>query len=167
MTASVFDYRAIHERLWGNVPRDTEMIGDSHVDLPGDFPDDLPGNSSGDEDGHPLPRLDRIVFRVHFGCGEASVGRQRHVVEKIARKIHGRPVRSVEIHGYTDGRGSHGSNMRLGAERALAVKRTLTACGVDGNRMDLFSHGPRGSRSGARTDGSDDRRVEVVLIEDP
>ena len=156
MVASVFDYRAIHLRLRNAgsdacCRNDRETIGKRS------------DSGAGECIGESLPALDRTVFRVYFGRGETGISRQRRVVEAIAGEILAKPSGSIEIHGYTDSRGSHGNNMRLGAERALTVKRVLVSCGVDSSRMDLFSHGPDRPGAGAAADGSDDRRVEVVF----
>lgn len=158
MTASVFDYRDINTRL--------RTIGRDASDRGGGDCDDA-GDRATSQGRLSRERLDRTAFRVYFACGETSIGRQREAVENAAREIlrvsSGSPSSSIELHGYTDSRGSHARNMRLGAERALAVKRVLVSCGIDSRRMDLFSHGPDRSLADGAADGSSNRRVEIVV----
>jgi outer membrane protein OmpA-like peptidoglycan-associated protein len=73
----------------------------------------------------------------------------------------------LEIQGYTDATGSDAGNLRLGAERAEAVRRYLSKAGVPLNRMSTISYGkdapvaPNNTRAGR----AQNRRVVVVVLE--
>lgn len=73
----------------------------------------------------------------------------------------------LEIQGYTDSTGSTAANLRLGQERAEAVRRYLAKDGVALNRMSTISYGaddpvaPNTSKA-AR---AENRRVVVVVLQ--
>jgi peptidoglycan-associated lipoprotein len=73
----------------------------------------------------------------------------------------------LEIQGYTDSTGSPASNLRLGQDRAEAVRRFLNKQGVALNRMSTISYGqddpvaPNNTRAGR----AQNRRVVVVVLE--
>jgi len=73
----------------------------------------------------------------------------------------------LEIQGYTDSTGSATGNLRLGGERAEAVRRYLSREGVALNRMATISYGqdnpvaPNDTRAGR----AQNRRVVVVVLE--
>jgi len=73
----------------------------------------------------------------------------------------------LEIQGYTDATGPAQMNLRLGAERAEAVRRYLSKDGVALNRMSTISYGeddpvaPNTTRSGR----AENRRVVVVVLQ--
>jgi peptidoglycan-associated lipoprotein len=72
----------------------------------------------------------------------------------------------LEIQGHTDNTGAKPLNMRLGDERAEAVRRYLNEQGVALNRMSTISYGsdspvaPNASRAGR----AQNRRVVVVVL---
>ena len=73
----------------------------------------------------------------------------------------------LEIQGYTDTTGSAQGNLRLGEERAEAVRRYLSKEGVALNRMSTISYGedqPVASNK-SRTGRAQNRRVVVVVLE--
>lgn len=73
----------------------------------------------------------------------------------------------LEIQGYTDATGSSEGNLRLGQERAEAVRRYLSKEGVALNRMSTISYGedsPVASNS-TRAGRAQNRRVVVVVLE--
>jgi len=73
----------------------------------------------------------------------------------------------LEIQGYTDSTGSPQGNLRLGADRAEAVRRYLNEQGVPLNRMATISYGedhpvaPNNTRDGR----AQNRRVVVVVLD--
>jgi outer membrane protein OmpA-like peptidoglycan-associated protein len=73
----------------------------------------------------------------------------------------------LEIQGYTDATGGPDLNLRLGADRAEAVRRFLSEQGVALNRMSTISYGedkpvaPNNTRAGR----AQNRRVVVVVLE--
>ena len=73
----------------------------------------------------------------------------------------------LEIQGYTDATGSEQGNLRLGQDRAEAVRRYLSDQGVALNRMSTISYGqdnptaPNNTRAGR----AQNRRVVVVVLD--
>jgi outer membrane protein OmpA-like peptidoglycan-associated protein len=73
----------------------------------------------------------------------------------------------LEIQGYTDSTGTPQQNLRLGSDRAEAVRRFLSEQGVALNRMSTISYGqdnpvaPNKTRAGR----AQNRRVVVVVLE--
>jgi outer membrane protein OmpA-like peptidoglycan-associated protein len=72
----------------------------------------------------------------------------------------------LEIQGYTDNTGSSAENLRLGEERAEAVRRFMSLQGVPLNRMSTISYGneqpvaPNTTRAGR----AQNRRVVLVVL---
>jgi peptidoglycan-associated lipoprotein len=72
----------------------------------------------------------------------------------------------LEIQGYTDNTGSSAGNLRLGEERAEAVRRFMSLQGVALNRMATISYGdgqpvaPNTTREGR----AQNRRVVLVVL---
>ena len=72
----------------------------------------------------------------------------------------------LEIQGHTDATGSQDYNMRLGSERAEAVRRYLNKQGVALNRMSTISYGASEPVESNKTkEGrSKNRRVVVIVL---
>ena len=72
----------------------------------------------------------------------------------------------LEIQGHTDARGSQDYNMKLGSERAEAVRRYLNKQGVALNRMSTISYGASEPVESNKTkEGrSKNRRVVVIVL---
>jgi len=73
----------------------------------------------------------------------------------------------LEIQGHTDSTGSKAGNMRLGEERAEAVRLYLNQQGVALNRMSTISYGgtsPAASNK-TRTGRAQNRRVVVIVLD--
>jgi peptidoglycan-associated lipoprotein len=73
----------------------------------------------------------------------------------------------LEIQGYTDSTGSAAENLRLGQERAEAVRRYLSKDGVALNRMATISYGADDpvAANTSRTARAENRRVVVVVLQ--
>jgi peptidoglycan-associated lipoprotein len=73
----------------------------------------------------------------------------------------------LEIQGYTDATGSAADNLRLGQERAEAVRRYLSKDGVALNRMSTISYGQDDpvAPNTTRTARAENRRVVVVVLQ--
>lgn len=72
----------------------------------------------------------------------------------------------LEIQGHTDATGSHAVNMRLGEERAEAVRAFMNRQGVALNRMGTISYGDEQPVADNKTrDGrAQNRRVVVIVL---
>lgn len=73
----------------------------------------------------------------------------------------------LEIQGYTDSTGSAQENLRLGQERAEAVRRYLAKDGVALNRMSTISYGQDDpvAPNTTRASRAENRRVVVVVLQ--
>jgi outer membrane protein OmpA-like peptidoglycan-associated protein len=73
----------------------------------------------------------------------------------------------IEIQGYTDNRGSAAGNLRLGSDRAEAVRRFLNTQGVALNRISTISYGEENPVAPNKTrDGrAQNRRVVLIVVE--
>ena len=105
----------------------------------------------------------------HFPVDRAQLsGEERSRLDDFANKLKtdNRNV-YLEIQGYTDSTGASGNNLRLGQERAEAVRRYLSKDGVALNRMSTISYGqddPVASNH-TRAGRAQNRRVVVVVLE--
>jgi len=72
----------------------------------------------------------------------------------------------IEIQGHTDATGSEAGNVRLGEERAEAVRRFLNQHGVALNRMATISYGEDQpvAPNDTRTGRAQNRRVVLVVL---
>ncbi len=72
----------------------------------------------------------------------------------------------IEIQGHTDSRGKPDSNLRLGAERAEAVRRYLNDQGVALNRMSTISYGQDKPAASNKTKAgrAQNRRVVIIVL---
>jgi peptidoglycan-associated lipoprotein len=73
----------------------------------------------------------------------------------------------LEIQGYTDSTGSPAGNLRLGQDRAEAVRRFLSDQGVALNRMSTISYGEDHpvAANNTRAGRAQNRRVVVVVLD--
>lgn len=72
----------------------------------------------------------------------------------------------VEVQGHTDDQGDNAYNLRLGSDRAEAVRRYLSHAGIALNRMSTISYGEDNPvASNATPDGrAQNRRVVLVVL---
>jgi outer membrane protein OmpA-like peptidoglycan-associated protein len=105
----------------------------------------------------------------HFPISSSELSQEETArLDDFANKLKG-DNRNVylEIQGYTDATGSQAGNLRLGGDRAEAVRRYLSKAGVALNRMSTISYGqddpvaPNKTRAGR----AQNRRVVVVVLE--
>jgi peptidoglycan-associated lipoprotein len=134
-TAALSDERASSSLPSGGVAeeniREERVEGDSIAmqDSAGEPP--LAGS---DEEGSEL--LD-----VFFEFDQAILKEESKVnLQKNAKRLMTEKVR-IKIEGHADERGTEEYNLALGERRAQAVKRFLTALGVDKNRINTISFG--------------------------
>lgn len=72
----------------------------------------------------------------------------------------------VRIVGYADARGSAPANVKLGQDRASAVKAALVAKGVSGDRIDIASGGAAEpiDTNATAAGQAENRRTELVVV---
>ncbi len=73
----------------------------------------------------------------------------------------------VEIQGYTDGTGSDAKNLKLGSDRAEAVRRFLNKQGIALNRMSTISYGSDNpvASNHTRKGRAQNRRVVLIVLQ--
>ena len=72
----------------------------------------------------------------------------------------------VRIAGYADARGSDAANLKLGRDRAEAVKGALVAQGIDAGRIETASGGETDpvATNATATGEAENRRTELVVL---
>ncbi len=107
---------------------------------------------------------DSVKFKA--GHAELTPEGQARLTELANRlKAENRNV-YVEIQGFTDGRGSEAGNLRLGQDRAEAVRRFLSKQGIALNRMATISYGEDQpvAKNTTRDGRAQNRRVSIVVL---
>ena len=101
-----------------------------------------------------------------FPIGKASLspeGQER--LTAVAERLKGENKNVyVEVQGHTDATGSPAGNMRLGADRAEAVRRYLNKQGVALNRISTISYGADSPVGEGASKASREANRRVVLI---
>lgn len=105
---------------------------------------------------------------VHFKTADSNLNldaAQRLKMQKISTYIDKVDDGKVSVVGHTDSVGKITSNTKLGLERAKTVKGYLTQNGIDSNKIDTSSQGPRKpiASNKTKTGRAKNRRVEVTL----
>ncbi len=103
---------------------------------------------------------------VNFDFNQRSlnrVGKEKAVA--VSKMINGGEPVDVELQGHADKRGNDEYNMKLGMDRAQAVKRELVSLGVPESRLSTVSFGERKPLFNEEEEWaySANRRVEVHL----
>ena len=92
--------------------------------------------------GIPSAEGEGMFHDIHFGFDSYALDDQgRADLESNARILQQQSNLRITIEGHTDERGTVEYNMALGAERARAVKNSLTAMGISSGRLDTISYG--------------------------
>lgn len=106
----------------------------------------------------------RFLLYFQDGTGDLTADSQKRFQE-IMDQVQQHPPLLIRIIGHTDTVGSARENMRLGLQRAMAVKRLLLYHEFDPNRIETQSHGEQNLL--VRTDNEvaepQNRGVEVYL----
>lgn len=110
-------------------------------------------------------RLDNIEHTmekavVSFAFGTTKFAPQPEVAQRVAD--YARRAKAVNIHGYTDSRGSNAANHRVALRRAVSTKEYLISQGVEEMKINTFGHvgeyvAPNTTRAGRLAN----RRVEI------
>jgi peptidoglycan-associated lipoprotein len=101
----------------------------------------------------------------HFPFASAQIKdpKSKDLLESVAKCINDGKLgdSKLELIGFTDPRGSDEYNMKLGQERADAVKNTLTKDGVNADRFVTESRGKSEATGTDEASWALDRRVEI------
>lgn len=107
-------------------------------------------NKSGYHPSHSIDENSKEYFnevvhnKIYFSTNDDSLDHEnRHIAHTQADWMNKECNRRycAVIEGHCDERGTREHNLALGERRAHEVKRTLVACGVDGNRLNTVSYG--------------------------
>ncbi|MGI4881061.1 MAG: OmpA family protein [Janthinobacterium lividum] len=104
---------------------------------------------------------------VHFATASSELTASDKVtVADVAGVLGKYPATRVKIVGYADARGSDAANVKLGLDRANAVKAALSSKGIDANRIDTGSGGDADPvDTNATSSGqAENRRTELVVV---
>lgn len=100
-------------------------------------------------------------WEIYFATGTAELSSETRVVlERLARCVRSGDVRSVEVVGNTDPRGTPGDNQDLGQRRAEAIRSVLVANGCAPTVVRAYSQG-EAAASGSPDTYATERRVSV------
>jgi len=106
--------------------------------------------------------------KVHFGFDQSKLSDEATAaLDDFASKLKSDNANVyVEIQGYTDSIGTDEYNLKLGQERAEAVRRYLNSVGVPLNRMSTISYGKTNpiADNSTRDGRSENRRVVLVVL---
>lgn len=97
----------------------------------------------GDQEADLIPfRSTKHLQDVYFGFDRYALDTNtKSVLQKNAEWLKKNPDTKVEIQGHCDERGTNNYNLGLGERRSLAVKKYLSALGVEEDRLFTISYG--------------------------
>lgn len=113
----------------------------------------------------PAPRS--FVFeKLNFDSGKSEVrAADAAEVTQVAATLKQYPTAKIRIAGYADARGSDAVNLKLGRQRAEAVKAALTGQGIEAGRIEAASGGESDPVDSNATAGGrfENRRTELAV----
>lgn len=78
-----------------------------------------------------------------FDTGKTTIKAESRVqIDNLTAILRAYPKVKLKIGGYTDNVGNKSSNLKLSADRALAVKAAIIAGGIDAKRLESEGYGP-------------------------
>ena len=84
-----------------------------------------------------------VLEGILFNTGSAEIlPASEEILQKAYNTLRFNPEVTVEIHGYTDNRGSQNLNKRLSKDRAESVRQWLINKGIDASRIGAKGFGP-------------------------
>jgi OmpA-OmpF porin, OOP family len=109
---------------------------------------------------------DPLIVYFKFGKAEISTGQDvKDKVTKLTDYLNNVPGSELVITGHTDNTGAHGSNIRLGQERADNTKSLLVQNGIAEGRIICLSRGPdEPAADNSTPEGRVKNRRTVTLI---
>jgi outer membrane protein OmpA-like peptidoglycan-associated protein len=149
----------------------TPPIAVKHVVLPGGKTVDLQPQTLNYElqaflaSGAAAPRT--FTFdKLNFDTASATIrADDQPTLSALSQILAAYPNAVVRLVGYADARGSDAANAKLGADRAGAVAKALTATGIDAKRISTASGGDANPVASNATAGGQfqNRRTELVV----
>lgn len=114
----------------------------------------------------PQQQLAQIGDRIFFGVDQHEVSAESAaILDAQAGFLRNNPAVTLTLEGHADERGTREYNLALGQKRAEAVRRYLTAAGIDNNRLQTLSFGKeRPAVAGSGPDAWDQNRRVVSVV---
>lgn len=114
----------------------------------------------------PQQQLAQIGDRVYFGVDQYEVSPESAAtLDAQAGFLRSNPAVTLTLEGHADERGTREYNLALGQKRADAVRRYLTAAGIDNSRLQTLSFGKeRPAVAGSSPDAWDQNRRVVSVV---
>jgi K(+)-stimulated pyrophosphate-energized sodium pump len=122
------------------------------------------------ESANPVDKTTWFNFdRVSFRSGSAAIDmtNSQDQLVNLTEILMAYPKTKLKIGGYTDNTGDEAANMKLSAERAQAVRATLVAMGIAGDRLEAEGYGSQHPVGDNTTDEGRamNRRIAVRVTE--
>jgi outer membrane protein OmpA-like peptidoglycan-associated protein len=105
-------------------------------------------------------------FNLYFRTDTAELtDASRALLPGILRAVAARPAPDITAIGHTDTTGSTSGNFRLGLQRAATVKKLLIGAGLEGDAIEIESHGEADLLVPTRNNTAEprNRRVEITV----
>ena len=105
--------------------------------------------------------------KLHFDTAQSAVRSvDQAEVNQVAAVLKQYGTAKVRIAGYADARGSDAANVKLGQDRAEAVKAALVAQGIDAGRIATVSGGASdpADTNATAAGQAENRRTELVVV---
>jgi outer membrane protein OmpA-like peptidoglycan-associated protein len=112
--------------------------------------------------------IDKMTLRVNFDVDQAIIrSDDKAALDKVVNFVKKYSDAKIELHGYTDNRGTEAHNLWLSEKRAEAVKQYLIKeAGVDPSQISTVGRGESNPVADNKTEKGrfENRRVEVLIL---